>query len=33
MREIAAGLWAGFIDPAEVAVEKDASFLRIAQDS
>jgi hypothetical protein len=33
MGEIAAGLRADFVDHAEFAVEKDAPFLRIPQDS
>ena len=33
VREIAAGLRAGFVDLAEVAVEEDAPFPRIPQDS
>jgi hypothetical protein len=33
MRKIAAGLWPGFVDHAEVTVEEDALFPRIQQDS
>ena len=31
--EIAAGLWAGFVDHAQITVEKDASLFRTPQDS
>jgi len=31
--EVAAGFWAGFVDHAEVAIEEDAPFPRIQQDS